>query len=228
MKKIQIFLNVILILIFLSFSFVDLDPGYIKAFGYGSICVSVKGYPEKDKYDASQFDFSNGKFYVKSGGRLDLRTILPEGKTYGDLYNAFRNSNSAMHKNVIADEQKYIKIFTSHDVSGIQFQFEPWPADPNELVNSDGKMLNFSNNAESFSWNTSGVKWDDKETYLESTVSSWLDYAKPGWQMYILETVGWSRECPEKKYWSYEQNAWITPVCYELAPAYAYCIVEVK
>jgi|WetSurMetagenome_2_1015567.scaffolds.fasta_scaffold127215_1 hypothetical protein len=228
MKNSLFFLKVLLLLIFLSFSFVDLDPSYIKAFGYGSICVSIKGYPEKDKYDASQFDYRDGKFYVKANGRVDLRTILPEGKTYGDLYSSFRNSNSAMHKNVVADEQKIIKVFTSHDISGMQFQFDPWPSNPNELVNSDGKMLNFSNTAESFGWNTAGVKWDDQSSYLQATVGSWLEFAKPGWQMYILETVGWSRECPEKKYWSYDQNAWITPICYELAPPHAYCIVEVK
>ncbi len=228
MRKLQITLKVFLALLFLSLSYVDLDPGYIKAFGYGSICASINGYPEKDKYNASQYDFRGGKFYVKSGGRIDLRTILPEGKTYGDLYKAFKSSNSANHKNVVADEQKYIKIFISHDVSGIQFQFGSWPSDPNEMVNSDGKILNFSNTAESFGWNTSGVKWDDQSTYLQSTVSMWLDYAQPGWSMYILETVGWSRECPEKKYWSFDQSTYITPIGHELAPPHAYCIVEVK
>jgi hypothetical protein len=228
MKKAQIVLKAVLVLTFLSFSFVDLDPGYINAFGYGSLCVSTKGYPEKDKYDASQFEFRDGKFYVKANGRVDLRTILPQGKTYGDLYNAFRNSNSAMHKNVIDDELKIIKIFTTHDVSGMQLRFDSWPSNPNELVNSEGKMLKFSNTAETFGWITAGVKWDDESSYLQATAGSWLELAKPGWQMYILETVGWSRECPEKKYWSYNQNDWVTPICYELALPYAYCILEVK
>jgi hypothetical protein len=96
------------------------------------------------------------------------------------------------------------------------------------MVNSDGKILNFNNTSETFGWNTAGVKWDDQTSQLQATISMWLDFAKPGWQMYILETVGWSRECPEKKYWSYDQNDWVTPICYELAPPHAYCIVEVK
>lgn len=228
MKTIKFITKILLIFTFLSFSFVDLDPAYIKAFGYGSMFASIKGFPEKDKYDASQFDYKNGKFYVKKEGRIDLRTILPEGKTYGDLYNAFKESNSAMYKDVIYDQQKYVKIFTSHDVSGIQYQFDPWPSNPGELVNSDGKLLSFNNNSESFGWNSSGVKWDDQSSYLQSTVGTWLEFAQPGWSMYILETVGWSRNCPEKKYWSYDQNDWVIPMCYEFAQPHAYCIIEVK
>ena len=136
MKKTQTLLRAILLLTFLSFSFVDLDPGYINAFGYGSICVSIKGYPEKDKYDASQFDYKNNKFYVKKGGRIDIRSILPQGKTYGDFLADFKKSNSAMYKDV-EYELKYIKIYTSHLVGGIQTQFGSWPSNPSEIVNTD-------------------------------------------------------------------------------------------
>ena len=52
MKTIQLLIRAILVLTFLSFSFVDLDSAYINAFGYGSICVSINGFPEKDKYNA--------------------------------------------------------------------------------------------------------------------------------------------------------------------------------
>ena len=227
MKKVQITLKLILVLTFLSFSFVDLDPGYIKAFGYGSICVSIKGYPEKDKYDASQYDYKDGKFYVKVNGRVDLRAILPEGKTYGDLLSAFKKQNSALYKDVVADS-KYIKIFSTHMVGGIQTEHSSWPSNPSDLVNMDAQFfLEFSTSPEFLTWNTSGNKWDDPETKLQS-LSNWLEYAKPGWQLYILETVGWTRECPEKKYWDWDRGKYIYPYGYELAPPHAYCIVEVK
>ena len=228
MKKVQFLLKAILLLTFLSFSFVDLDPAYIKAFGYGTICVSTKGYPEKDKYDASKFDYKYGKFYVSKGGRIDLRAILPEGKTYGDFLSAFKKSNSAMYKDVV-EEMQYIKVFTSHLVGGIQAHFGSWPSDPSELVNTDATyFLNFTTSPESLSWNTSGIKWDDTKTGLQLTVGNWLEYAQPGWQMYILETVGWTRECPERKYWDWDRGKYIFPYGYELAPPHAYCIVEVK
>jgi hypothetical protein len=91
MKKPTLILSllVVILMVSVSFSIADPDPAYIQAFGYGSICVSGKGYPLKDRYDATQFDFRNGKFYISKGGTIDLRVFLPRGKTYGDLINEF-------------------------------------------------------------------------------------------------------------------------------------------
>ena len=65
-------------------------------------------------------------------------------------------------------------------------------------------FLQYATSSEFLGWNTSGIKWDDAETRLQLTVGTWLEFAEPGWQMYILETVGWSRACPEKKYWDWD------------------------
>ena len=91
MKKITLTVSLLVIIVMVSVSFrmTDLDPAYLQAFGYGSICVSGKGFPLKDRYDATQFDFRNGKFYIEAKTQFDLRVFLPEGKTYGDLMTDF-------------------------------------------------------------------------------------------------------------------------------------------
>ena len=82
-----------LLLVAFTSSYDGPDPAYFKAFGYGSIAVSIGGRPSFDKYDPAQFDYQNGIFYVKAGAnRLDLRALLPQGQTYESMMNAlFKN-----------------------------------------------------------------------------------------------------------------------------------------
>ena len=227
-KRIYLFSNALLILFCLSFSFVDLDPMYIEKFGYGSICASNNGYPEKDKYVASQYDFKDGKFFVKREGRLDLRAILPQGKTYGDLLNEFKSQNSSKYTDVIYEAQFWIAHVDHLTYGGIQTHWGAWPTDPGEMVKEQGMTFTTSLTGEVLDWNTAGLKWDQMENNFQSTVGTWLDFAEPGWQIYILHTVGWERWRPEDKYWDEEKGKYITPTGYELAPPIGYCIVEVK
>jgi hypothetical protein len=228
-NKLKIIIYTFLVLFTLSFSFVDLDPAYIEKFGYGALCVSFKGFPEKDKFDASQYDFRNGKFYVNKGGRIDIRAILPQGKTYGDLLNEYKKQNSAMYKDIIFDGNFWL-TYPNYITGGIQVYWGDWPANPSEILKEKGEERAFvtSIDAEIMGWNTSGLKWEQTENNLQSTVGTWLENAEPGWQMYIINTVGWERWRPEDKYWDYDKGKEITPVGYELAPPVGYCILEVK
>jgi hypothetical protein len=227
MKKHILFLQILLFLTFLSFSFVDLDPGYINAFGWGSVCVSVNGFPEKDKYSASQYEFKDSKFYVKKGGRIDVRAILPQGITYGVLLRDFKNQNSAKYTDVIS-EAHYFLFYPDHMIGGIQVQWG-WPSDPGGIISSGNPYtLPFGLEGGVLDWNTSGAKWDDMENGLQTTVGTWLEYAEPGWQMYVAETVGWERWRPEDKYWDWDKGQYVTPSGYEFARPHAYCILEVK
>jgi len=227
-KKLIILIKAFLILFFLSFSFVDIDPAYIDKFGYGTLCASFKGYPEKDKYDASQYDFKDGKFYVKKGGRIDLRSILPQGKTYGDLYNQFKSQNSVKYTDVIYEGQFWVVYIDHLTYGGIQTHWGAWPTDPSEMLKEEGMTFPQGLDGEALEWNTSGLKWDQMENNFQSSVGTWLEFAKPGWQMYIINTVGWERWRPEDRYWDKEKWEYVTPTGYEFAPAIGYCIVEVK
>ena len=227
MKKFTLLIQILLCLTFLSFSFVDIDPGYIKAFGWGSVCVSTKGYPEKEKYDASQFEYHDGKFFVKKGSRIDVRAILPEGKTYNDFVNNFKNQNSSKYTDVIS-ESHYFLFYPDHMIGGIQVHWGSWPSSGDIIKEENPYTLPFSLEGGVLEWNSSGVKWDDMESRLQTTVGTWLENAEPGWQMYIAETVGWERYRPEDKYWDWDRGKEVTPTGYEFATPHAYCILEVK
>ncbi len=220
-------LLVVILMIFVSFRIADPDPAYIKAFGFGSICVSMKGYPLKDRYDATQFDFRNGKFYVPQGGTIDLRAFLPKGTTYGDLINKY-TSNHPKYKDVI-EVQSYWKIYSNFDDVGNNL-FTAWPANSIDMLHQNKPLWFEPTNTEgSFKeWNTSGQDFTDSDNNLQRDVGNWLSKAKPGWQLYILHTIGFRRNCPEDKYWDSQRLEYIVPISFEMAPPIATCIVEVK
>ena len=227
-NKIYILFILTFSLSLIAFTSDELDPGYSKAFGWGSICVSKAGYPSFSNYNASQFEYDGSKFYVNKGGTICLRSILPKGKTYGDLLKQFNNKHKEFSKKT--QEQIYWKIYSDHDFAG-NVLYEKWPSDP-EVMLHNNNPLNFSTfngEGDARNWNSSGVDWDDTESNdLKSEVGFWLSQAKPGWQLYIFHTVGFLRNCPELKFWDYNQGKEVIPIAYEMAKPFAYTIVEVK
>jgi hypothetical protein len=188
---------------FLSVSSVtsDLDPQYISKFGYGSICVSDKGYPAIGKFDASQFDFRNGKFYIDKKSSLNLRAILPEGKTYLDLLNDFI-SRTPEYSADNATEKIVWRVFASHDLNGNKV-YANFPPSNSEMLKelaykTSDKELAFVTvdmslrQPEVRDWETSGIPYANSE--LVPLIGNWLNAAKSGWQLYIVHTVGYLQE----------------------------------
>jgi hypothetical protein len=198
--KKSFFVFAISIIAFLSYASVtdDLDPQYIQKFGYGSICVSCKGYPKFDKYDESQFDFRNGKFYIDKQTSLNLRAILPEGKTYQDLLTDF----ISRHPDYNADNaiEKIIwRVFVSHDAKGNKI-YDKFPPSNSEMLNelaysTSSKELAFITvdmslrQPEVREWKTSGIPYANSE--LVPLIGTWLNSAQKGWQIYIVHTIGY-------------------------------------
>ncbi|MFH1197459.1 MAG: hypothetical protein V1720_17295 [bacterium] len=230
MRSNKIFISTLLVFIisFLAFTFAELDQGYIKAFGYSSICVSKAGYPQKDFYDASQFEFTGGKFFVETGGSINLRALCPQGKTYDDLLKQFNNKHKEFSK--MTEELVYWKIYSNYDFVGNKL-FDKWPSDSEEMLHANQPLCFITYNTTSGirDWITSGVDWTDTEgNDMQMDVGNWLSSAKPGWQLYILHTVGFRRNCPEDKFWDYNQGKEVIPIAYEMAKPFAVAIVEVK
>lgn len=191
---------IVSIVTFFSFASVtsDLDPQYIQKFGYGSICVSDKGYPKIDKFDDSQFNFKNGKFYIDKKTALNLRAILPEGKRYLDLLNDFI-SRRPDYSEDNATEKIIWRVFASHDVKGNKI-YSSFPPANSEMLNelaysTSEKELAFVTvdmslrQPEVREWTTSGIPYANSE--LVPLVGNWLNQAKSGWQLYIVHTVGY-------------------------------------
>jgi hypothetical protein len=198
-KLVVIFFVFLFSIFFISSTVSDLDPKYIEKFGYNSICASGKGYPKIDKYDESQFDFRNGKFYIEKNTQLNLRAILPEGKKYWDLFTDFV-SRAPDYKEDEALEKIIWRVFSSHDNSGNKI-FSTWPPPNSELLKvlsykTSDKELAFVTTDMSLrqpevrQWTTSGMSWSN-QSELEMLIGNWLSAAKPGYQLYIVHTVGY-------------------------------------
>jgi hypothetical protein len=176
----------------------DLDPQYIQKFGYGSICASDKGYPKIDKFDESQFDFRDNKFYIDKKSSLNLRAILPEGKKYQDLLNDLISKRPDYSEDN-AQEKIVWRVFASHDVKGKKI-YENFPPANSEMLKelqyqTSDKELAFVTvdmslrQPEVREWKTSGIPYANSE--LVPLIGNWLNEAKPGWQLYIVHTVGY-------------------------------------
>ena len=195
-KIVSVFLvSLVGLFTFLNFTVADLDPGYIKAFGYGSICVSQNGYPQFSTYDPAQYDFHDGKFFISAKTQFDLRAILPEGKTYSDLVNDFVRRKPHARDN--RSDKVIWRIFASHDRQGNKL-FEHFPPSNQEMLSelsyiTSPKELCFSplDEMDVSAWKTSGATWSDEKTHLSMICYNWLFDAQPGWQLYIVHTVGY-------------------------------------
>lgn len=192
----------------------DPDPGYIKTFGWGSICVSEKGYPAIDKYDASQFDYRDGKFFVKANTKFDMRAILPEGKTYGSLIDDFMIRKPFEQGNYV--KRIFWRIFASHDAKGNKINHPNWPPTAADMLSEHDYMT--SEKELCFAalycmddvptWNSSGASWGDDKTHLVMLVGNWLSNAKPGYQLYVVHTVGYLIEHTQNNHYVIDD-----PIC---------------
>lgn len=229
MKNRKVFFSLMLIFVlsFVGFVSDDLDTGYAKTFGWGSICVSHSGYPSWGKFDESQFDFRDGKFYVNAGGTINLRAICPKGKTYGDLLKQYNQKHPEFSKKT--EELIYWKIYSNYTFAGHKL-FDKWPSNPEEMLRQNEPLcyMKFSAETGVKDWNSSGVDFNDNSNDMKTDVGNWLNNAKPGWQLYILHTVGFRRNCPENKFWDYSQGKEVVPIAFEMDKPFAYTIVEVK
>jgi hypothetical protein len=208
------------------------DPAYFKAFGYGSIAVSIGGRPSYNKYDPAQFDYQNGIFYVKAGAdRLDLRALLPQGQTYESMMNDLFKTKSDLLKDKKDDGSIYWYAWSSHDYDGTRKYPEWKPGSPHPDYHDKAVWTSSLNFEPAKTWISSAVYFDDTEedSFKVDVINTWMKYAKPGWQLYILNTVGFQRWVKEASYWDYGQGKQVTPLEFVMSDKeYAYCIIQIK
>jgi len=216
-----------------AFALDEPDAAYMKAFGYGNIIASGGGWLEYGHYDPSKVEFKDGVFFIKGGSMdstLNLRAILPKGKTYGQYLEQFKKNNQAKLKNHKRDIIVW-KIWTSHDYSGNPL-LEKFPAKNTEPI-STPKVTYYPNlTGEAKSWTGSGYGWNNGDDDLRADLITWLKDAKPGYKLYIINTVGFERKCPELARVGQNVGTGIienqVPIEYVTAPPIVSCTVEIK
>ncbi len=208
------------------------DPAYFKAFGYGSIAASIGGRPAFSTYNPSQFDFKDGIFYIAAdAARVDLRALLPQGQTYGSMLNALFQDKSSLLKDKKDDGAIYWYAWSSHEYDGTRI-YPEWKQGSAHPDYHNKRVWEAQINIEpAKTWVSSACYFDDPdETSLRTDViNTWLKMAKPGYQLYILNTVGFQRWVKEASYWDYGQGKQVTPLEYVLSEKhYSHCILQIK
>lgn len=190
------FRHLITLIVLLSVSIsgfaADLDPAYQQFFKPGTIAVSSRGMPSKAKFDEKQFEYRDGRFFIplKEDVSLDLRAILPLGKTLGSAFSAvvgeFKKEAETSDYHAIS-----WRIWRSHDEQGIELvsASAPWPVNLADIpafakpVAAHTDMLS----EESMAWNSAALSWS---RCFVNDLKPVLKTAKPGHRLYILMTVG--------------------------------------
>lgn len=205
----------------------ELDQGYVKAFGWGSICVSERGMPVKDRFDASLFTYQQGKFMVTAGGdkEINLRSILKDGKTYGHYLNALKKANAEKMKTYKEDYTRYT-FWVSHDYEGQQL-FDTWPTSLSMVPKWAVPTFKVESGLTTgTAWNGSSCSWQNISE-ASGKLRMFLEQAKPGWRIYVNHEAGFIRTAPELKYWDKDVLRYVTPIQYVSTGPLAACTIEV-
>lgn len=205
----------------------ELDQGYVKAFGWGSICASERGMPAKDRFDASMFTYQQGKFMVSAGGdkEINFRALLKDGKTYGHYLNALKKANADKMKTYKENYTRYT-FWVSHDLEGQQI-FDTWPTSLNMTPKWSLPLFNVESGLTSGTvWNGSACSWQ-MINEVSGKLRMFLEHAQPGWRIYVNHEAGFIRSAPELKYWDKDVLRHVTPIQYVSTGPLAACTIEV-
>jgi hypothetical protein len=177
-----------------------LDPAYTQKFGYGIILASAKGFPVFTKYDETQFNFKEGKFFLEPGeaSTIDLRAILPQGTTMGSYMTKLKaeRGNNLSHK---TNEFYVWEIWCSHDgdVDQVTGNYT-WPASAKDIPawGSPCAEVYQTYTAEVSSWASTGLTWDYNGGNLQFQFGTYLHMAKPGYKYYITLRMAYEYSVP--------------------------------
>ncbi len=178
-----------------------LDPAYTKKFGYGVILASGKGFPVLTKYDETQFNYKDGKFFLEPGESttIDLRAILPQGTTLGSLMNKLKTERG---KNLSHKTNEFFvwEIWCSHDGETNQITGnKKWPITKKEVPSWGSACSDVYQNfnvAENSTWATAGLTWDSNGGNLQFKFGTNLHMSKPGYKYYVMLRMAYEYSVP--------------------------------
>jgi hypothetical protein len=188
----------------------SLDPNYIKNFGWGKVIVSDKAAPAFEKCDMSIFDYRDGVFYIKggSGAAMHGRTLIRDGKTYAYFLNKLEQSNPEKLK-TRTETLTYYHVWVSHDMDGNKL-YNKWPSNVTEEPHWQSlDKFTYTTDSTTLARNGGVIPWSKFERSWR--LKQWLENAKPGYKIYINQTVGYEREMPEARYWNQNAGRWMNP-----------------
>lgn len=178
-----------------------LDAGYKQKFGDGVVLVSGKGFPQMTKFDESQFNFKDGKFFLEPGSETtaDFRAILPAGTTVSTYMNKVKTERG---QNISYKTAEFVvwEIYCSHDGGTDQLGDRySWPKGKSEVPGWAEPCVNVFQKYEptnNGTWNTIGLGWAYESGNMQFEFGTRLHMATPGHKFYVIFRVAYEYSVP--------------------------------
>jgi hypothetical protein len=171
-----------------------IDPKFAETFGQGGVVIASNTRIDRNTYVPANFDYRDGKFYVKAGkgASLSLRYILPKGKTFLSYESSLTPGKVPFALLSSTGYFTNYKFYLSNDpatgaVIAANYPKSPeevatiWPAGPNEFMRYK--------NSEAQNDETSS-RVDLNNLYRSGAVRAFMAKAKPGWWIYVTVNFG--------------------------------------
>jgi hypothetical protein len=202
-----------------------LDPGYAKAFGWGAVVATGKGFPGYTKCNPALFDYRKGVCYVQAGRgkKMDVRALFRDGNTYyHHLQELKRKASPTDLKNWTEDCLTFIfwaSKATVYKPGGgseeVAISDENWPKKKFDVPTTRWlakKEFGLGKNDDPSNKECQFSSWAVKFYRDMSTdVKKWVWAAKPGEKLYVAVYVGFRKKVPEQRYFNKTQKRWVTP-----------------
>ncbi len=170
----------------------DLNQGYRKAFGSGTIIATNGEYPPVSSFNASQFEFKNGAFYINISfdGQVNLRVIPPAGKRFKSYHDQAVKEQKANLK-YKKEDVFYWQLWTDRDSEGnmIEQAQKSWPKKGSDTPSWE-KIGWFTTTyeGEAAGWDTVGIN----NGAFKENLMQYFSNAQPGQKFFITVSVGYS------------------------------------
>ncbi len=171
-----------------------IDPEYLKTFGEKTIVISGKGLPAPEKFDASMYNFKDGKSFISAGPdqTIDLMALLPAGMDIGKLVEKLKKDKP---QNMKYYKYSFIswRVWCSHNSGQVWYTDElPWPKSISDIPNfSDAKEIQYDfDPAKHATIAAPQLTWVQGGSNLLSSFSG-FDNATPGIKYYVIFSVAY-------------------------------------
>lgn len=171
-----------------------IDPKYSEVFGQTGVVIASNAVIDRNTYVPANFDYRDGKCYVKSGkgSFLSIRYLLPKGKTFLSYESALAPNGKPF--TLLAPYGYYTNFnfyFSNDPATGVVLA-TAFPKSPDEVASiwksGPNDFMRYKNNEEENDQTSSRV--DLNNLYRSSAARAFFAKAKPGWWMYVTVNFG--------------------------------------
>jgi hypothetical protein len=171
-----------------------IDPKYSEVFGQSGVVIASNAVIDRNTYVPADFDYRDGKCYVKTGkgSFLSIRFILPKGKTFLSYESVLAPNGKPF--SLLSGKGYYLNynFYLSNDPATGAVLATAFPKSPEEIPSiwksGPNDFMRYKNTEDDNDQTSSRV--DLNNLYRSSAVRAFFAKAKPGWWMYVTVNFG--------------------------------------